>query len=186
MTKKPSHLHWKLLGIGFVISVLALAVGFYALFQEKPKAEVHLAFDTGEEKSFEVAEPLTMWLYETNFGLGSSPGRFEDDPEAIRLYGPDGSQIPFSDDTLGEEGGRGTFVLPKAGTYRLVADSVGEVESYGDLRGRRPYSVYRTICDAAFFYALPTGAALFFIGLLLALIRGVRKLFSTEEKSLPS
>jgi hypothetical protein len=186
MTKKPSNIHWKLLGIGFVISVLALAVGFYALVQEKPKAEIYLAFDTGEENTFEVAEPLTVWLFETNFGLGSSPGRFKDDPDTIRLYGPDGTQIPFSDDTLGEQGGRGTFVLPKAGTYRLVADSVGEVESYGDLRGRRPYPLCRTVCDVAFFYALPTGAALFFIGLLLTLIRGVGKLFSGKEKNLTS
>lgn len=185
--KKNLGLWWKSLLAGISLSILALAFGLIGLFAEKPEPTVYMEFNTGDEVEFELKERVTMWLEETNRGLGSSPGTIRDPEDTIRLYGPDGQQIPLSKVRLGDKGSsKGTFVAPGAGTYKLVADSVGRSESYGRLRGIRPYSIYRTICDISFFYALPLGIGLFLLGLVLGIIRGIRKLMEggLEESSI--
>lgn len=187
MSKRNIVLWWKFLVVGAILVSLSVGVGFFALTRPKPEAEKYVSFDTGEVKTFELTEPATLWLFETNSGLGSSPGRFRDEAEMIRLFAPDGSRIPLKEDRLGEVGAiSGTFGAPAAGIYRLEADSVGQVESYGDLRGRRPYSLYRTLCDGAFFYVLPFGLGLILLGIVLGIIRGVRRMFFQQEKDPPT
>lgn len=184
--KKPSGLWWKTLLAGVVLTILSVTVGLFAAFKEKPKAEVYVRFNTGDEESFEMSKGGTMWLHETNFGLGSSPGSIDDPAKTVRVYGPDGQQIPFVD-SLPDEPGWGTYAAPGPGTYKLVADSVGEkVESHGELRGVRPYSVYRTICDVCFIYVLPLGLGLGFLGVVLGIIRGAGKAMKggLEESSI--
>ena len=156
---------------------LSVVVGFMAGVSNKPKAEVYVKFYTGNEEVFEMSEATTMWLYETNRGLGSSPGSISDPEKTVRVYGPDGQQIPFSEDTKGEVGAvMGTYEAPSAGSYRLVADSMDvHAESHGDLRGRRPYSFVRTVCDLCFFFLFPLGLLLILIGVILGVIRGFSK-----------
>ena len=170
--RKPSGLWWKSLVSGIVLAFLAVVVGFLTAIKEKPEGRLYVSFNTGQEVTFELKEGVTMWLEETNRGLGSSPGRIENAEETVRLYGPDGQQIPFSDDQLGDGGySEGTFVAPGPGEYKLVADSVGQAESRGRLRGRRPYSVCRTICDVCFFYVLPFGLGLVLLGIIFGVVR---------------
>lgn len=111
--RKPSGLWWKSLVSGIVLAFLAVVVGFLTAIKEKPEGRLYVSFNTGQEVTFELKEGVTMWLEETNRGLGSSPGRIENAEETVRLYGPDGQQIPFSDDQLGDGGySEGTFVAP--------------------------------------------------------------------------
>lgn len=175
--KKPSGLWWKMLLAGVFLTGLSLVVGFMAGVSDKPEAEVYVRFYTGKEEVFEMSEATTMWLYETNRGLGSSPGSISDPEKTVRVYGPDGRQIPFSEDRKGEVGAvMGTYEAPSPGTYRLVADSVDvHAESHGDLRGRRPYSFLRTVCDVCFFFLFPLGLLLTLIGIILGVIRGFAK-----------
>ena len=156
---------------------LSLVVGFIVGVSDKPEAVVYVKFDTGDEEVFEMTEGATMWLYETNRGLGSSPGSISNPEETVRVYGPDGAKLPFSEDKQGEVGAvMGTYEAPSAGTYRLVADSVDKhAESYGDLRGRRPYSIARTVCDVCFFFLFPLGLFLSVVGVILGVIRGFGK-----------
>lgn len=154
--KKRSGLWWKVLVAGTLLAFLAVTLGFYAGFQKKPEAERYVRFNTGSEVTFELKEGRILWLEETNFGLGSSPGSISDPAKTVRLYDPKGQQIPLSEERHGDEGSSdGTFDAPGPGTYKLVANSVGKPESHGRLRGRRPYSFYRTVCDVCFFYVLP-------------------------------
>lgn len=162
---------------GVLATVLSIVVGFMAAVGEKPKAVVYVSFDTGKEETFEMSEGATMWLHETNRGFGSSPGSISDPEKTVRLYGPDGQQIPLSDGRKGEDGAvMGTYEAPVAGTYKLVADSVDvHAESDGELRGRRPYSFLRTVCDACFFFILPLGLLLVVVAVILGVIRGFSK-----------
>lgn len=174
--KKRLGLWWKFLVIGIVLSFLGIVVGFLAAIKDKPEGEIYVRFDTGKEVTFELKDETTMWLEETNHGLGSSPGTIRDAAETVRLYGPDGQQIPLSEDRYGDGGSsKGTFEAPGPGVYKLAADSVGRAESYGRLRGRRPYSFYRTICDICFFWLLPIGLLLILLGIVFGLIRGFGK-----------
>ena len=175
--KKSFGLWWKVILAGMVVSVLAVIVGVFAMSQPKAEAKIYVGFNTGEEKEFEMTGTGTMWLHETNSGLGSSPGRIEDAEKTVRVYGPDGGQLVMSEDRLEEVGSiHGTYTATIPGTYKLVADSVGKAESSGQLRGKRPYSLMRSVCDYAFFYALPAGLGLVVLGLLFGLIRGLGKM----------
>lgn len=172
--KKPSGLWWKTLLAGVVLTFSSVTVGLFAATREKPKAEVYVKFNTGQEKSFEMSKGDKMRLHETNFGLGSSPGSISDPAKTVRVYGPDGGQIPFVENPP-DERGWGSYTAPGPGTYKLIADSVGKAESHGELRGVRPYSFYRTLCDVCFVYVLPLGIGLVLLGIVLGLIRGAGK-----------
>ena len=181
--KKRSGWWWKIILTGMVLSVVSVIVGVYAMFDPKPEAVVYVGFSTGEEKEFEMTQTGVMWLHETNHGLGSSPGSIEDAAKTVRVYGPDGVQLAMSDDYFGEDGHlRGSFNVTTPGMHRLVADSVGQSESHGQLRGRRPYSVMRTICDLSFFKVLPTGLGLVLLGTVMGIFRGLGNLMRGKSE----
>lgn len=182
--EKSSGLWWKIVLAGMLVSVVAVIVGFYAMLQPKPEAEVYVGFNTGQEKTFEMTETGTMWLHETNFGLGSSPGSIEDAAKTVRVYGPDGSQLIMSEDRLGEDGHvEGTFTVTNPGTHKIIADSVGRhAESHGQLRGKRPYSSMRSVCDISFFYAFPTGLGVVILGTVMGIFRGLGRLMNGKAQ----
>ena len=175
--KKPSGLWWKMLLGGILTTGLSPVLGFMVAVMDKPKAVVYVGFSTGQEKIFEMSEGATMWLHETNRGLGSSPASISDPEKTVRIFGPDGEPLSFSEDRQGEDGAvMGTYEAPSAGTYRLIADSAGKhAESRGELRGRRPYSFLRTLCDVCFFVLLPLGLLSSVAGVVLGIIRGLGK-----------
>lgn len=185
--KKPSGLWWKMLLGGILTTGLSLVVGFMIAVMDKPEAVVYVGFGTGTEKTFEMSEGATMWLHETNRGLGSSPASISDPEKTVRIFGQNGEQLSFSEDRQGEEGAvMGTYEAPSAGTYRLVADSAGKhAESHGELRGRRPYSFLRTVCDVCFFFLFPLGLLLIVVSVILGVIRGFGRVLEggLEESS---
>ena len=57
---------------------LGIAVGFLTMIKEKLVGEIYTQFDAGKKVSFELTEGRTLWLEETNHGLGSLPGTIRD------------------------------------------------------------------------------------------------------------
>lgn len=182
---KSSGLWWKIVLAGMVVSVVAVVVGFYAMSRPKAEAKVYVGFRTGEEKAFELTETGIIWLHETNYGLGSSPGSIEDAGKTVRVYGPNGEPLPLSEEDYGEDGHVwGTFSIVTPGTHKIVSDSVGQAESHGQLRGKRPYSVMRTICDVSFLNVLPTGVGLVLLGIVMGICRGLGNLIKGKAGKL--
>lgn len=105
----------------------------YWLLTKKFQGETLVEISTGMEKSFEVEEAQSVKFFDTNTGLGSSPGKI--DPEkGVYLYQPNGGLCEL--DTADAGGASfyfGQFHLPVAGTYRFVLDDLPEVGSRGAL-----------------------------------------------------
>jgi hypothetical protein len=105
----------------------------YWLLTKKFQGETLVEISTGKEESFEVEEAQSVKFFDTNTGLGSSPGKI--DPEkGVYLYQPNGELCELDTaDTGGSSFYFGQFHLPVAGTYRFVLEDLPKVGSRGAL-----------------------------------------------------